>query len=76
MYGLPQAGHIAYEYLKKLLDPYGYKPTEHTPGLWYHEHSDLMFTLVVDDFGVRYTKKSGAKDIIGACASLYQCART
>mmetsp|Transcript_33456 Transcript_33456/g.51288 ORF Transcript_33456/g.51288 Transcript_33456/m.51288 type:complete len:144 (-) Transcript_33456:1250-1681(-) len=64
MYGPLQAGRIAYNYLKKLLAPYGYLPTEHTPGLWKHDSSDLMFTLIVDDFGVRYTKKSDVERLL------------
>jgi hypothetical protein len=38
-----------------------YIPCDVTPGLWKHTDSDLMFTLVVDDFGVRYTNKSDVK---------------
>ena len=34
MYGLPQAGNIVYDQLMKHLEPYGYKPVHHTPGLW------------------------------------------
>ena len=34
MYGLPQAGKIAHEILKKRLAKAGYHPTEFTPGLW------------------------------------------
>ena len=70
MYGLPQAGRIAYEHLKKLLAPFGYKPTANTPGLWYHEHSDLMFTLVVNDFGIRYTKKSDIEDLMKTLSTI------
>ena len=36
MYGLPQAGKIAYDQLMKHLEPYGYKPVRHAPGLWKH----------------------------------------
>ena len=54
MYGLPQAGKLANEQLQAVLAPHGYVPCPITPGLWKDTHSDLMFTLVVDDFGVRY----------------------
>ena len=53
MYGLPQAGLIAYEGLKEHLDPHGYKPCRHAPGLWRHDTKNLQFCLVVDNFGVK-----------------------
>jgi hypothetical protein len=36
MYGLPQAGRIAYDALVAHLKPHGYYPAPHTPGLWLH----------------------------------------
>jgi hypothetical protein len=53
MYGLPQAGRLANDKLTKFLAPHGYIPYVHTHGLWRDTKSNLMFTLVVDDFGVR-----------------------
>jgi hypothetical protein len=53
MYGLPQVGRFAKEKFCKFLEPHGYVPCDVTPGLWKCLHNDLMFTLVVDDFGVR-----------------------
>jgi hypothetical protein len=40
------------------LTPRSYAPVPiTTPGLWNHDNSkNLMFTLVVDDFGVKFTK--------------------
>ena len=54
MYGLPQAGQIANELLKKRLAYYGYFERPHTPGLWKHVIRPTKFTLVVDDFGIKY----------------------
>jgi hypothetical protein len=51
MYGLPQAGRIAFDNLVMHLEPYGYTPAPHTPGLWRHKTRSTTFTLVVDDFG-------------------------
>jgi hypothetical protein len=64
MYGLPQAGRLANEKLRTFLEPHGYIPCAVTPGLWKCVHNDLMFTLVVDDFGVRYTKKSDVEELL------------
>ena len=54
MYGLPQAGRLAHDELKTHLQPYGYKPVTYTPGLWVNEKRNISFTLVVDDFGIKY----------------------
>ena len=56
MYGLPQAGLLANELLEKQLQEHGYKQREIIPGLWKHDTRDITFTLVVDDFGVKYCK--------------------
>ena len=60
MYGLKAAGYIANQDLKKHLAPHGYYPSKRTPGLWLHKTRPISFTLVVDDFGVKYMNK---KDI-------------
>ena len=54
MYGLPQAGIIAQELLEKRLLTAGYTQSKITPGYWKHEWRPISFTLVVDDFGVKY----------------------
>ena len=33
---------------------FGYHPVQFTPGLWTHVWRPVKFTLVVDDFGVRF----------------------
>jgi hypothetical protein len=65
MYGRPQAGKLANDRLQKYLAPLGYEPCAHTHGLWRRDtNSDLIFTLVVDDFGVRYTNKADATKLM------------
>ena len=54
IYGLPQAGRLANDLLTKRLAPNGYTECTHTPGLWRHTSRPIQFTLVVDDFGVKY----------------------
>ena len=56
-YGLPQAGTLANKQLKDCLSPKGYFEVPHTPGLWKHISRPTEFTLGVDDFGVKYTRK-------------------
>ena len=54
MYGLPQSVLIANELLDKRLNKCGYYQSKLVPGLWNHEWRPVQFTLVVDDFGVKY----------------------
>ncbi len=54
MYGLPQAGIIAQELLAKRLKEHGYSQSKTTPGLWKHEWHPVWFSLVVNNFGVKY----------------------
>jgi hypothetical protein len=72
MYGLPQAGRLAYEKLRLFLEPHGYVPCTVTPGLWKHLDSDLMFSLVVDDFGVRYTDRADVDRLISVLKQAYK----
>ena len=37
MYGLEQAGIMAHKALINYLEPFGYHPARHTPGIWQHE---------------------------------------
>ena len=71
MYGLPQAGIIAYKQLKKHLQPHGYKPSCHTQGLWTHLSKPIRFCLVVDNFGVKYCSVADATHLINALQEKY-----
>lgn len=63
MYGLPQAGLLANELLEKRLNAAGYYQSKLVPGLWSHEWRPIQFTLVVDDFGVKYCGEEHAKHL-------------
>ncbi len=54
VWGLPQAGILANKRLHWKLAPFGYFEHANTPGLWYHVLWPIMFTLVVNNFGVKY----------------------
>ena len=64
MYGLPQAGLLANELLEKRLNKQGYYQSKLVPGLWKHKTRDIQFTLVVDDFGVKYTRREDAEHLL------------
>ena len=72
MYGLPQAGKLANDQLQTFLAPHGYIPCSLTPGLWRDMNSDLMFTLVVDDFGVRYSNRAHADKLLTILSQKYR----
>jgi len=71
MYGLPQAGILAYQLLVKRLKPFGYAPCRHTPGYWTHDKSHTWFVLVVDDFSVKYLNKQAADDFLNLLRRWY-----
>ncbi len=54
MYGLPQSGLLANELLEKRLNKHGYQQSNLVPGLWKHDTQLIQFTLVVDNFEVKY----------------------
>eukprot|EP01034_Spumella_vulgaris_P024130 gene24130-30440_t len=56
IYGLPQAGKLAQDKMKKLLAANGYHETPNTPCLFRHETRDIFFTLVVDDFAIKFQR--------------------
>jgi hypothetical protein len=64
MYGLPQAGILANELLQRNLAKDGYRPTTHTQGLWTHDTRPIPFSLVVDDFGVKYVGREHAEHLM------------
>ena len=72
VWGLPQAGILANKRLKQKLAPFGYHECKNTPGLWYHETRNITFTLVVDDFGVKYVDKTDVNHLISSIKNDYE----
>jgi hypothetical protein len=72
MYGLPQAGILAQQLLEQRLNKHGYSQSKAVPGLWTHETRPISFTLVVDDFGVKYTGKEHAMHLISILKQHYE----
>ena len=71
MYGLKQAGIIADMELTKHLENFGYHPFQHTPGLWKHNTRATIFTLVVDDFAIKYASRKDAEHLLQALRAKY-----
>ncbi len=72
MYGLPQAGKLANQQLTIHLAKYGYTPCKMTPGFWRHATRPIAFSLVVDDFGIKYTSKADVDHLIAALQAKYK----
>ena len=71
MTGLKQAGRIANESLKIHLAQFGYAPVPRTPSLQKHTTRDTTFSLVVDDFVVKYVGKEHYDHLIQALKKQY-----
>jgi hypothetical protein len=72
MYGLPQAGIIAQDLLTKQLHKAGYQQSKVTPGCWRHEWRPISFTLVVDNFGVKYINMTNIDHLTSVLSQDYK----
>ena len=71
MYGLPQAGILAYRKLVQHLKDAGFIPAKFTPGLFKHTTRPISFSLVVDGFGIKYIHKKDADHLISELKKHY-----
>ena len=71
MYGLPQADILADKLLCERLARRGYFELPHTLSLWTHVHRPVWFTLVEDDFGVKFVEKEHAQHLLNALKEHY-----
>jgi hypothetical protein len=72
MYGLLQSGLLANKLLEKLLNKHGYRQSKLVPGLWKHNTQPIQFTLVVDNFGVKYVSEEHANHLKRALDKHYK----
>jgi hypothetical protein len=72
MYCLKRAGLLANQLLQTRLAPFGYYAARYTPGLWLHKTRPISFTLVVDDFAVKYVGKQHAEHLRNALLRTYE----
>ncbi len=71
VWGLPQAGILANKRLQRKLAPFGHFEHVSTPGLWYHETWPISFTLMVNDFGVKYVNQEDIDHLIALIKKTY-----
>ncbi len=73
VYGLTQAGIITQQLLEEGLQKHGYHQSQTTPGLWKHDTHPISFSLVVNDFGVKYVGKENAQHLLDTVRHYYKC---
>lgn len=72
IYGLAQAGKLAQERLFHLLNSNGYYAiSPNCPCVFKHVTDEIMFCIVVDDFGIKYKDKETAEKLIRVLQQLY-----
>lgn len=71
LYGMKQAGYIANKDIVEHLGNNGYTQHPNTPCLFKHESDDIEFTLITDDFGVRYGNKAAADRLLSVMSRKY-----
>ena len=71
LYGMKQAGYLANQEVVEHLNNNGYTSSMHTPCLFRHHTDDIEFTLVTDDFGVRYGSKEAADNLLEVMSRKY-----
>jgi hypothetical protein len=70
MYGLKEAGKLSNLRLVSLLSTFGFYETT-TPCLFKHVSRPILFVLVVEDFGVKYTNRSDFDFLVSCLSTLY-----
>jgi hypothetical protein len=73
VYGLPQARIIAQQLLEKRLKAHGYSQSTITLGLWKHDTCPIRFSLVVNNFGVKYVGEENAQHLLDTVQKYYKC---
>ena len=72
MYGLPYACIIEQNLLEETSETHGYTQSDQTPGFWTHAIRPISFTLIVDDFGVKYVGKEHVNHLIRVLEEFYE----
>ncbi len=75
MYGLPQAGILAQKLLEERLNKHGYSQSKAVPGLWTHSLQPISFTLVIDDFGIKYVGRQHVQHLLYILKEHYEISK-
>ena len=71
IYGLPHAGLITQKCINAHLLKFGYYKCKYTPVVYDHKIRTTTFTLVMDDFGIKYNTKEDATHLLNCLRLLY-----
>ena len=71
MYGLKEAGVLAYDQLSKYLNKYGYTHVQGTVGLWTHNERRTAFCLCVDAIAIRYYNNDFLQHLLSSIGKHY-----
>ena len=69
---MPQAGILAQKLLEMQLNEHDYSQSKAVPGIWTHKTQPISFTLIVNDFGVKYVRKEHAMHLISIFKEHYE----
>ncbi len=72
MYGLPQAGMLAKNFLKERLKEWGQSELTHSPGLCTHKNRLVWLTLVGDGFHIKYVDKDHVENMMSVLRGFYK----
>ncbi|KAL7487504.1 hypothetical protein ACHAW6_013083, partial [Cyclotella cf. meneghiniana] len=68
------AGLLANVILEKCLNTHRYHQSKLVPGLWTHDWRPIQFTLVVDNFGIKYVGKEHPQHLLTVLQEHYKVA--
>ena len=72
MYRLPQAGLLAQELLEEQLSKQGFTKWKIVPGLWKLTTRLIQFTLVIDNYGMKFVLAKKCKALVRTLAGILQ----
>ena len=72
MYALKQAGQLANDHLQIHLAKSDYIRAGITPGLFHHITKKIVFSRVIDDFGVKWEDRADLDHLITCLRKLYE----
>lgn len=73
IYRLNQSGALAAKMLAKILNKKRYCKVKDTKGLWLHKTKNVLSTLVVDNFGIKYICRENAEELVSLSEETYTC---
>jgi hypothetical protein len=64
IYGLPQSGRLSQDRLIKHIKQHDYHQCPNAPALFQHKSKHFAFTLVVDNFGIKYSNEADLNEFL------------